>query len=77
MKPKTQSLAERVFNFVLWLTPCGQTEPGPSLKLIGERARELLPELTEALKSGTPQDRALLAYSLIEQAKRLLNPDEK
>jgi len=33
---------DKLLDFVLWLSPCGQTEPPPTYKLIGEKARELL-----------------------------------
>lgn len=39
-------LEREVVAFVLWLTPCGQVHPGPSLKLIGWTARNLLKKIS-------------------------------
>ena len=37
----TQQLAREIIEFVLWLTPCGECEPGPTIKTIGREARKV------------------------------------
>ena len=37
----TRSLERQVCDFILWLTPCGEVNPGPSLDVIGWEARKL------------------------------------
>lgn len=35
------ALRSEIEEFILWLTPCGEVEPGPTLKTIGHWARKL------------------------------------
>ena len=41
----TEAKLKEAIEFILWVSPCGQTEENPTYKLIGETARECFDEL--------------------------------
>lgn len=45
MKPH---LERELLNFLLWLTPCGEVNPGPSLEVIGKEARRINRKILKA-----------------------------